>query len=406
MQRTWRHQAPQIIIGRGNGNGRGSWKHAQKRERQALKQERKFERQAFKHERKLERQAFKQERQQFKREWKRDRAVARGVPFRNGGFMPPGQIRRAEVHARNAVRRAARSGRVYSDPGYSPQYAPEYYQRYSRDYRDYSPRYTPDRYDTRYLTNPYAYTPVVTYYYQAPVSYAYDPYAYSQYTYYDDRDSWKQMLLRTLIGTVLPAVLGNDGYDSGYAYNGYDSYYAPQYDPYYISPVPYSYAYAEPGAYYDFYQQRPSYTSYHSGPDYRYSNASYGAPYLTTGVPMGTLFNAFPIEALLSQYVRDPYMSDVATYCVAQGYDEGYQAALIAEEYGYIEEDRIPDPYLNEVYDPYSVSIGERRRLLSEGYELGYSDALNGGSRYDPYSGGATDLVSVLLGGVLQQVVS
>jgi hypothetical protein len=39
---------------------------------------------------------------------------------------------------------------------------------------------------------------------------------------------------------------------------------------------------------------------------------------------------------------------------------------------------------------------------LSEGYELGYQDALHDRAEYDPEEDGEVDLVSLLIGSILQ----
>jgi len=90
---------------------------------------------------------------------------------------------------------------------------------------------------------------------------------------------------------------------------------------------------------------------------------------------------------------------------LAVGYDNGYQEGLYAQSNGYGDQ-YYSDPYgyQNTSYDPYSYSVGENRRCLSEGYKLGYQDAMNRNNRYDPYSGGGnTDLVSLLIGSVLNR---
>jgi hypothetical protein len=81
-----------------------------------------------------------------------------------------------------------------------------------------------------------------------------------------------------------------------------------------------------------------------------------------------------------------------------QGLLEGQQARRQGwgDQYYY-------DPYLYEqaIYDPYSTSIGNCRRYFSEGYELGYQDALSGRDQVDVAERGDIDLVSLLLGSVL-----
>ena len=53
------------------------------------------------------------------------------------------------------------------------------------------------------------------------------------------------------------------------------------------------------------------------------------------------------------------------------------------------------------MYDPYSSSLGDCRRYLSEGYELGYEDGLRGQDEFDIAGNGDVDLVSLLVGSAL-----
>jgi hypothetical protein len=97
---------------------------------------------------------------------------------------------------------------------------------------------------------------------------------------------------------------------------------------------------------------------------------------------------------------------------VAYGYNQGYQDALYARTHGYNTRYYADpyDPYVyveEEVvfedvgYNPYSC-FGLNRRYVSEGYALGYRDALHGGVEYDPYDNGTNvDLVSVLISTVV-----
>jgi hypothetical protein len=55
--------------------------------------------------------------------------------------------------------------------------------------------------------------------------------------------------------------------------------------------------------------------------------------------------------------------------------------------------------YVDMYYDPYSTSMGDTRRVYSEGYEQGYRDALAGRTDlYRDFDGGNLDLVSLLVG--------
>jgi hypothetical protein len=98
---------------------------------------------------------------------------------------------------------------------------------------------------------------------------------------------------------------------------------------------------------------------------------------------------------------------------LAYGYNQGYQDALYARTNGYNTRYYADpyDPYVyveEEVvfedvgYNPYSC-FGENRRYVSQGYELGYRDALYGRNQYDPYYYQTTDvdLISALISAVI-----
>ena len=105
---------------------------------------------------------------------------------------------------------------------------------------------------------------------------------------------------------------------------------------------------------------------------------------------------------------RGGFLGRLFTELIAYGYNQGYSDALYARSAGYqtryISDPYDPYVYVDEYqgfedvgYDPYSC-IGENRRYLSEGYELGYRDALYGQTDYDPYyENGNVDLISALI---------
>jgi hypothetical protein len=152
-------------------------------------------------------------------------------------------------------------------------------------------------------------------------------------------------------------------YNSGY-YN--PGYYTPQYD--------YSYS--------------PDYYSGYPLNSYSYDPYGYA--------------DDFPLGYFAGSYGGTDYLSQMYADLLANGYEQGYLDGLYASEnrnVGYYD----PYTYENTVYDPYSYTLGENRRCLSEGYQIGYQDALNGNDEYDPYySDTNTDLVSLLISNVLQ----
>ena len=338
-----------------------------------------------------------------------------------GGWVPPGQIRSREVHERNDARKAwkneqkeykrwnkdndreARRGRysasqwwdqarrVYrNDDRYldrnSRQYAPVY------PYSGYAPR---TNYAPRANYNvPYngAYIPYRS---QNSWNYGYDPYrndndyANSYYdngyanNYYDNGGTnWKSSLIRMLISGVLSGFGGgNDGY---YDQNSYQPYTSG-------IPVRYAPAYANYGGYV------PQYATYDQG----YSPYGQGG-YYEDRSNYGSLLGALPINDLFGGgNDLGGFVSDGLSQMLAQGYLQGLTAGDTARRYNY--GDRYyNDPYVSDsgIYDQCSSTIGENRRLLSEGYALGYQDALRGRGGYDNVSGGGLDLVSVLLSDV------
>ena len=82
------------------------------------------------------------------------------------------------------------------------------------------------------------------------------------------------------------------------------------------------------------------------------------------------------------------------------GYEEGFLAGQAARYNGY-NESAYNDPYFSEDagygYGAYSICLNRQRRLLSDGYERGYQDALNRNNIYDAQNGGDVDLVSLML---------
>jgi hypothetical protein len=164
-------------------------------------------------------------------------------------------------------------------------------------------------------------------------------------------------------------------YDTGYGYEPlYSDYYQPTYYTFGYEP---EYAYYEPAAYYGYDQ----YVGYGISQD------SYYGP-----LPYGDLQDIYSggIEGELIQRA------------LGVGYYQGLLEGQLARRRGW--GDRYYcDPYAYEqaIYDPYSTSLGENRRYFSEGYELGYEDALRGNDEFDLAQGGDIDLVSLLLGSAL-----
>jgi hypothetical protein len=219
---------------------------------------------------------------------------------------------------------------------------------YSQPYAAYYQPYTTVRYG--YVTRPRRvyYPSMYTVYNSYPSNYYYadnnyDPYYQQSYYdpyYYDDDDGIDWTSI--ILQTALSAFLPDSGFDSIVPVNNY--VYEPSYG---YAPANYSYA-----------AERPVYSSY--------------SP------------TVYPAAMVENAYQR--------------GYQEGFEAGRNSAYYN--------DPYVmqNGSYYPYSVSLSRDRELLSQGYERGYTDAMNGTGEYyyddDGYTGGG-DLVGIMLDNVL-----
>jgi hypothetical protein len=111
-----------------------------------------------------------------------------------------------------------------------------------------------------------------------------------------------------------------------------------------------------------------------------------------------------PLDLLMSD--RGIGNRGMYSQLLAVGYEQGYQDGLAARRTR-ARQQAFYDPYAynNELYDPYSESLGDNRRCLSQGYELGYQDAFNNVNDYEQYAAnGDVDLVSLLIGTVSQLI--
>jgi hypothetical protein len=344
----------------------------------------------------------------------RGQRVNVAAPWANGGgFVPPGQIRSAEVHERNAIRKAERQQQEFyrqyqrqyrrdNDRGYyqyqQPYYAPyvpapvyqynqpydySYVQPYYPSYQYYgSPVYIEpyQYYGGGYLVNSPLYIPN-TFLYEPYTAYTYYPdylgYSDPYYGYDDGGFDWKSTLVRTLIGFVL----GNENND----YYGLEPY-----DPYYgYAPAVYNGGYNQYGG------------GYYST---SYTETVYAQPYYDYSGYQAPLVNYLPVQDLFGPSYGG-YASDTLREVLAQGYEQGYQAGWYARE-NQLRNDYLTENYvINDDYiDPYSYSIGENRRCFTEGYNIGYQDAMNGRQEYISQHAGNTDLVSLLLSNVIGNI--
>lgn len=310
-----------------------------------------------------------------------------------GGWVPPGQIRNREVHERNDARKEWKDQekaykRLYKNKDRDDQREqnraqygiPQWWgdPNVDRRLRSYSPHPRETANDVHY--DPY--NPNVIRRSDNPNYSGYDQYSYDN-GYESDRydnggSNWKSSLLRTLISSVL----------SGFG-GGNDSYYEPNDYRQNYSGIPVNYAQTP---YYG--NDAPQYAAYGSGySPYRRSDPNGDQS------NYGGLLGALPIAELFgggSDF--GGILSGGLSQVLAQGYLQGLSSGETARRNNY--GDRYyNDPYVTDagIYDQGSSTIAGNRRLLSEGYALGYQDALNGRGQLDNGSGRGLDLVSVLL---------
>jgi hypothetical protein len=208
-----------------------------------------------------------------------------------------------------------------------------------------------------YYTAPsfWDYEPSVVYY----PGYDSYPYYVDSYYAYDYGRSWKQELLRAVISAFFGGGLDNF-YDTRPVYAYYDPYpynYSSSYPTYgqYYYDQPYSFGYAVPYGY-----STPVYY------DDTYSNYGYDPVY----------FGGLPYADVVDIYSNN-YSGELIRRAIAAGYYQGLLEGRSARNLGWGDQYYYdPYAYQESIYDPYSVSIGENRRYFSEGYELGYRDAL------------------------------
>lgn len=280
-----------------------------------------------------------------------------------------GQVRSRQVHERKDLRKALKEQEKYirrmqknygggviyrSTPYYDP-----YYTDYSRTER----RQTSRRYsDPAYYGNSYPIYGATTYYGGSD--------RYGDSGHFDAGD-----ILRSIIGAVF-------GMNAGY--NDVD-YVDPRYQSY---GVPYSPTYVEQ-RYYDTVNTAPY------SPVFGYGPANYNQGYYE---PAAVIYprNAYVGSGAGSQYVRRIFDQLLAT-----GYEQGFADGITAAGMRQQQNATYYDPYVyqEDIYDPYSTSIGSNRRCLSQGYELGYEDARRDQRANNIYyDNGGLDLVSVLIG--------
>jgi hypothetical protein len=337
--------------------------------------EAKRQRDFYKAQQRSERDAFKYARKQQQFEDKAFRKSARNYRPDSGGYA----YGQRDTWLNNELYQP----RYRGDRSYVPSY---------RDNRTYQPSYRKNRtyqpsyrdYGNYYQNSPQFYEPQYRSYDYSGIYTPYSGDGYDDAYYSDGRSNWVEPLIRSVIGTFFSTGVGDgyyDDYNYGQAYYGDDYGYAPQYS--YAQPTYYTFGYP------------PTYTYYEPAAYYGYDQYAYNE------LPYEAFGGALPYND-----IRDLYSGGIAGELIQRALGTGYYQGLLegqaARKRGW--GDRYySDPYLYEqaIYDPYSSSIGDCRRYFSEGYEMGYDDALRGRDEFDLADGGDVDLVSLLLSNVM-----
>ncbi|MEO7539979.1 MAG: hypothetical protein ABIV21_08115 [Pyrinomonadaceae bacterium] len=242
-------------------------------------------------------------------------------------------------------------------------------------------------------------------------SYGYDSYGYQRPIRVEPyrSDSLRDNILRN----VIVSTVANTA--SGYYYTPQDAYTYSNATPYYGNygnsgynwDYPQYTSYGAP-LYYNFYTPYEPYVTY-APDDYGYNSYStpYYSDYYADNVGLPSLAGSSSIGGFVGRMFSE---------LLAYGYNQGYQDAQYARTNGYNTR-YYTDPYDPYVYveeeasfrdvgyNPYSC-FGENRRYVSQGYELGYRDALYGGNKYDPdeYQSTNVDLISALISAVISVI--
>jgi hypothetical protein len=315
---------------------------------------------------------------------KKDRQVWQQVyrnnwPSSGPGNSDFGHSRKEYRHERRDERKYARDLRKEmkrNDKAF--QRGAEYYR--DRGYRKVRRQYP--IYVQQYPSAGWGRYPTASRYYvdtRAYDQYYDDTWQAAQYSpVYRERISWTEQLLGAVMQAFLGDRLGGDTY------------------------VPDEYAYTD-GQYY--YSDPPEYYSSYNPDAYVYSPAGNYYPVPQFSIFDGGILNSSPLG-----YSSDPYSAGYVDDVYRQAYDYGYEQGYLAgqQEARYDRnaayEDQNPYGYDDYLYDGYSVSLGQNRYYLNEGYDNGYREALQGRNDYELDSGGDFDLVSLLINGVLGMV--
>lgn len=344
------------------------------------------------HERNAERKAAKD---QWKQQRDYDRQAQSQQQYQQQQYQQQQQLWQQQEQARRQQESWQRQQQQYQQqPQY--QYEPQYQQRVYRQPQYGQPQYRSQRqqqsqpqYQPSYeYGQPYAqpyggggYAP------QYSQNYGYDPnYDPNVYSGQTQRFSAKDFL-RNLIMAVLGS---NAGYDTGY-------------DPDYTASNNGMYA---PAAY------RPSGSGYYGG--YPQNSGNTYDPYQSSYFNHAPQYDdqyysdpnstVFPVAYFTQSAPGGGFVRELFSQLMAVGYDQGFNDGLTARSMGR-RNASYDDPYTydNSVYDPYSVSLGENRRCLSQGYSLGYEDALrNNSSGMNTFRNGDVDFLSVLISSASQ----
>ena len=214
---------------------------------------------------------------------------------------------------------------------------------------------------------------------------------YQNGPYYADNGYNYQYPEHRRVGALRFLIASTLGINAGYNYNYYPQYQPAYYDDRYYSANYYGYSQ------YHTYGPAPYFA------DYRSYGYGYDSQYADDPGYQDNSYSGISFSLNFGNMQYGDYGLRSSSRYVAAGYDEGYYAGLNARNAGY--GDRYySDPYDNEEanYVPYMNSMSQNRHCLSDGYGLGYDDALYEQPGSEQYLSGNVDLITIFVSGGLR----
>lgn len=349
----WKHQERnEGWQGRGNGNGR--WQREQRQEQRA--EQPRFEREQRQVWRQEQRPQYDRRNYEDRGRWQRENERERNRDFRRD--------RRNDDYRQDRESRSWNPWNSYGHRNYGQWRSDEVHRR-NAERKAWKNEEKAIRYYER----------------------AYPRYGYrSQYYPYYQDNGYVYQYPRHTRANILRGLIANVG-------PNYYSWAQPVYygDPYSTYATRYRRSYPQ---YYRSYAATPNYYVYQPN-GYAYAQ-QYDDPYYVDNYYDNVSFANYP-DAIGGGFAQQLFSN-----LLAIGYEQGYFQGQNARRTGYGN---------RQYYDPYdyagtnylsSSSLGENRSCLSDGYELGYNDALYNRGSQDLYQDTNVDLISLLIGNALQ----